>query len=81
MNLTVFSQSYRIVFPNNPLEVKYAQEADSLQVYSIIYRVKNQYLSKGYLAVNTDSIVWGRKEVNVYLYTGSEYRIGLRTSI
>ena len=76
MNLTAFSQTYRVVVPNNPLEIKYQSDADSLQVYSIIYRLKNQYLSKGYLAVNTDSIVWGRKEVKVYLFTGAVYRIG-----
>lgn len=76
MNLTAFSQTYRVVVPNNPLEIRYQSDADSLQVYSVIYRLKNQYLSKGYLAVNTDSIVWGRKEVKVYLFTGAVYRIG-----
>jgi hypothetical protein len=75
LSMRLFSQSYRVYFPNNPLEVKYASECDSLQLTDIIYRVSNMYLSRGYLAVNTDSIVWGKKEVSVFLFTGEVYTI------
>lgn len=70
------AQNYRVEVFNNPLAVKYPAVSDSMGVYGIVQRIKNQYLTKGYLSVNADSIVWRKQEVRIYLFIGNLYKIG-----
>ena len=61
--------------PLNLFEIKNKKSYDSISIIIHLNNVKNQYLAKGFINAQVDSIVYIDSLCKVFWYTGEKYKI------